>query len=474
MNNSFFKFAAPFTNTKKKRHLAITLVRANNFPAWLKKQNAQVKALCEQEGFRAQAGKILVTRDTRGTVQAIYGGIGSPCSLYDIAGIAGALQRHFTGAFIKSHSFSLAGESLRGKELEHSCAGWGFASYHFDTYKASGAEPPVLVWPSGVDRKRVLAIVGNVHLLRNLVNAPSNDMGPGDIEDAVRRVAKKSRATVKVIADKALLDKNFPLIHAVGDGSDRRPRLVELNWGNAKNPKLTLVGKGVAFDTGGLNIKPGSAMALMKKDMGGAAHALALAALIMELKLPVRLRLLIAAVENSISGRAFRPGDIFKSRKGLTVENTNTDAEGRLILADALTYASEGKPDLIIDFATLTGSARAGLGPDIPPFFTTDELIPAKLQKISMAEEDPLWHMPLWQPYRKHMDSGIADMHNSSGVPGDLIFSAIFLQQFIAPKQNWLHLDVYAWEHTGRPGRPRGAADTGLRAVLAFLEDRYR
>jgi leucyl aminopeptidase len=315
--------------------------------------------------------------------------------------------------------------------------------------------------------------VESVNGLRDLVNTPANDMGPEEIEAAVKVLAKEHEASVKVIKDQKILEKDFPLIFTVGKASPRLPRLIDMSWGNAKHPKVTLVGKGVAFDTGGLDLKPSAYMALMKKDMGGAAHVIALAKLIMDHKLPVRLRLLIPAVENSVAGEAFRPGDIIKSRKGPFVENTNTDAEGRLILADALTYASEGKPELIIDFATLTGSARAGLGPDIPAMFSNNDTIAGRLQALSEETEDPVWRMPLWQPYRAHIENATGDLLNSAGIPGDGIYSALFLETFVDEKTDWVHLDCFSWEQTGRAGRPKGAADTGLRTVFAYLQGRY-
>lgn len=249
--------------------------------------------------------------------------------------------------------------------------------------------------------------------------------------------------------------------------------MIDLRWGNPKRPKVTLVGKGVVFDTGGVDIKPAKAMELMKKDMGGAAHVLAAARIIMALRIPVRLRVIIPAVENAVSDRAFRPSDVFTSRKGVTIENTNTDAEGRLILSDALALACEEKPDLLVDFATLTGSARVALGFEVPAMFSNNDKIAERLQKISMEVEDPVWRMPLWRPYRRVLKSGVADLINSTGQPGDLIYSALFLEHFVEEKTDWVHLDLFAWEPSGKPGRPRGGTDMGLRAVVTLIEDRY-
>lgn len=472
MTNKLFKFTSPFLDKKRARHIPVIPVWTENFSAWVKKQSPYIRGVCKDSGFQGQSGRALVARNAAGDADKVIIGIKKSCAVYDIAPAVAALQQALAKDAIKTCSFYLSDESLSHEERENASVGWGFACYSFNAYKSNAQDYPALVWPRGVDKKRVLSMVENVHFLRNLINAPSNVMGPDELEAEARHVARRHKADMEVIRDKKL-QTGFPLIHVVGQGSDRRPRLIDITWGDRKNPLVTLVGKGVCFDTGGLNIKPTSSMALMKKDMGGAAHALTLGNLIMDLNLPVRLRILIPAVENSISGSAFRPGDIMKSRKGLTVENTNTDAEGRLILADTLTYACEEKPDLLLDFATLTGSARAALGPDIPPLFSNTDKVAVKLKEISFDVEDPVWPMPLWPAYKKIIESPVADLLNSSGVPGDLVYSAMFLQQFLSGTPDWVHLDIYAWEHSGRPGRPRGGADTGLRAALAFMEDRY-
>jgi leucyl aminopeptidase len=306
------------------------------------------------------------------------------------------------------------------------------------------------------------------------VNTPANDLGPVELEAAVRTLGKRHRAKVSSIVGPQLLKKNFPLIYAVGQGSERAPRLVDLVWGKSSHPKVTLVGKGVCFDTGGLDIKPDSAMLLMKKDMGGAAAALALAHMIMDAKLPVRLRVLIPAVENSISGIAFRPGDIFKSRKGITVEIGNTDAEGRLVLADALSLADEEKPELLIDFATLTGAARVALGPEIPPAFTDDDALWNTLAKHSASEADPLWRLPLWRPYTAMLDSKIADTNNVGGGHAGAITAALFLAKFVEQAKSWLHLDIFAWNPKDKPGRPEGGEAHSVRALFSLLTERYR
>lgn len=333
---------------------------------------------------------------------------------------------------------------------------------------------PVLVWPEGVDKKRVAAIVEGLCLVKTLINIPSNRLGTDELADAAAQVARQGRASFLRIVDKDLIDQNFPMIYEVGKASPRRPQLIDINWGDEDHPRLTLVGKGVVFDTGGLDLKPPAFMLLMKKDMGGAAHVLALAHVIMALQLPVRLRVLISAAENSVGGESFRPGDVLNSRKGLTVEVGDTDAEGRLVVADALTYACEGeKPDLVVDYCTLTGSARAALGYDIPAFFSNKDSLLEDLKNLGAANEDPVWPLPLWQPYLKEMNSAIADINNIGTGKAGAVHGALFLQQFIDPSVDWIHMDCYAWEQSGKPGRPQGGADTGLRSMLALLEKRY-
>lgn len=458
----------PFLDKKRAQHIAVLPVTSATYATWLKKQPAPIQKALENAGFEGKPGQNAVWYDKNGQIGGVLAGVHAPVKLYDFANVADYIARTLPAATLKKASFSI--EGLGKGDAEHAHLGWGLAAYRFDRYKKSARVVPQLV---GKPSARVTAILHSTFLLRDLVNTPSNDMGPQELAKAAQDVAANFDTKIRIIKDKDLLKENFPMVFAVGDSSDRRPCLIDFTWGNPKNPKLTLVGKGVCFDTGGLDIKPSSAMLLMKKDMGGAAHALALAHVVMALKLPVRLRVIIPAVENAISGKAFRPGDIFTSRKGLSIENTNTDAEGRLILSDALTLASEDKPDLIIDFATLTGSARAGLGPDIPALFSNNPKVAEKIEKISLQVDDPVWSMPLWQPYRKYIESPVADLVNSAGTPGDLIFSALFLESFLVGTPDWVHLDVYAWEPAGRPGRPRGGAEMSIRALLEFIEGRY-
>jgi leucyl aminopeptidase len=314
-----------------------------------------------------------------------------------------------------------------------------------------------------------------VTLARDLINTPANDMGPAELEEAARALATKHGASVRAIVGDDLLGENFPLIHAVGRAAARAPRLIDVAWGEPAHPKITLVGKGVCFDTGGLDIKPDSGMLIMKKDMGGAACVLALAHMVMDARLPVRLRVLIPAVENAISGSAFRPLDVYRSRKGITVEIGNTDAEGRLVLADALALGDDEAPELIVDMATLTGAARVALGPDLPPFYTDDEALAADLARHAAAENDPLWRMPLWRPYESLLDSKTADINNvSSGNQGGSITAALFLSRFVTQAKAWVHLDVYAWTQTTKSGRPEGGDCQAARALYALMKERYR
>jgi leucyl aminopeptidase len=349
---------------------------------------------------------------------------------------------------------------------------FALGDYQFTRYRKAEAHKVRLVVPDGVDGDDLNRIAQGVTLTRDLINTPSNDMGPDELEAAARTLAEQHSASFDVTRGNALATE-FPLIHAVGKGSPRSPRLIDITWGKDSDPKITLVGKGVCFDTGGLDIKNDTGMLNMKKDMGGAATALGLAHMIMARKLKVRLRVLVAAVENSISGESFRPRDIYKSRKGITVEIGNTDAEGRLVLADALTLADEDKPALIADFATLTGAARVALGPELPALFTDDDALATELVAAGATEQDPLWRLPLWRPYEAMLDSKIADTNNvSTGGQGGAITAALFLRKFVVAK-SWLHLDIFAWNNSAKPGRPEGAESQTARALYAMLAKRY-
>ena len=346
--------------------------------------------------------------------------------------------------------------------------------YRFTRYRAAPKPQPSLVAPEGVDGARLERIAEAIAFGRDLVNTPANDLGPDALEREAVGLAERFGARAEVARGEDLLARNLPMIHAVGRAAGQAPRLVDFTWGRADAPRVTLVGKGVTFDTGGLDIKPASGMELMKKDMGGAAAALSLSRMIMDGGLDVRLRTLVPIVENSISADAFRPGDVLTSRKGLTVEIGNTDAEGRLILADALALADEEAPDLLFDFATLTGAARVALGPDLPPFYTDDEPLAAAIARHAAAERDPLWRMPLWPPYDKLVAGKIADLTNAPGSPfAGSITAALFLRRFVAQAKAWAHFDIYAWNPAARPHGPEGGEVQAARALFALLEARF-
>ncbi len=351
---------------------------------------------------------------------------------------------------------------------------WGIGAYQFTRYRKPERAPAQLVWPRGVDRAAVLRAVDAEALARDLINTPAQDMGPSALAQAAVRMARQHKMRARVIVGDALLKGGYGLIHAVGRAAADAPRLIDLTWGDAKHPRVTLVGKGVCFDTGGLDIKSAEGMKLMKKDMGGAAHALALAQMIVQARLPVRLRVLVPAVENAIAGNALRPLDVIRSKKGLTVEIGNTDAEGRLILADALDEACREKPALLIDMATLTGAARVALGPELPALFANDDALAAELLQHSAREADPMWRMPLWQPYRPRLKSLVADLNNiAEGPLAGAINAALFLQEFVAPGVPWIHLDLFGWNPWGAPGRPVGAQAQCLRALYALIAGRF-
>jgi leucyl aminopeptidase len=351
---------------------------------------------------------------------------------------------------------------------------FALGSYRFTRYRKGEPSGVRLALSNEVDGADVSRIAEGVALARDLINTPANDMGPAELEDAARTLARRHGATARSIVGDELVAQNFPLIHAVGRASPRAPRLIDFTWGDPAAPKITLVGKGVCFDTGGLDLKPSSGMLTMKKDMGGAACVLGAAHMIMEAKLKVRLRVLIPAVENAVSGASFRPLDVYRSRKGITVEIGNTDAEGRLVLADALALADEEAPALIADMATLTGAARVALGPDLPPFYTHDDVFAADLARHAQAEQDPLWRLPLWKPYDSMLDSKVADMNNvSSGTFAGSITAALFLNRFVEKAKTWAHFDVYGWTPSAKPARPEGGECQAARALYALLKERY-
>ncbi len=455
--------------------IPIRLVCGADFEDMHSRASSSFSRQMEQAGFGGKDKQVCILRDEQGAIAEILAGVTFPLSIYALAHIQEKLKSEFTSAFFKDVTFKID-QVLSSDDATMATIGWGLASYKFDLYKKDkGKTLPIMLWPEGADKKRTAAMVEGLCLIKTLINMPPNLLGTDELADAAAQVARQNRAAFFRIADKDLIDQNFPMIYAVGQASPRRPQIVEINWGAEDHPMVTLVGKGIVFDTGGLDIKPPPFMLLMKKDMGGAAHVLGLAHVIMSLNLPVRLRVLIAAAENAIGGEAFRPGDILSSRKGLSVEVSDTDAEGRLVVGDALTYASEGnkKPELIVDFCTLTGSARAALGYDIPAFFSNRDALLDELKNLGLKNEDPVWPLPLWQPYLKEMNSNVADINNIGSGKAGAIHGALFLQQFVDANIDWIHLDCYAWEQSGKPGRPQGGADTGMRAVLKLIEKRF-
>ena len=416
-------------------------------------------------GFSGEVGRVLLLPDDAGGLAGVLLGIGGDTDPFIYAALSETLPEG---------TYRFAG--LEPEAARHATLAWALGAYRFDKYKSTERSIPKLVVPEGVDVEEVERLAAAVTLTRDLVNTPAGDFGPAELEAVARDISDRFGASFSVISGDQLLTENYPMIHAVGRaaGAGAEPRLIDFTWGEASDPKVTLVGKGVCFDTGGLNLKPGNSMGLMKKDMGGAAHVLALAQLIMEAGLKVRLRVLIPAVENAVSGNAFRPGDVLQSRKGLTVEIGNTDAEGRLVLADALAEADSEAPELLIDMATLTGAARVALGPDLPPFYTDDDGFADALGEMCEPEADPLWRMPLWQPYDEWLKSKIADVnHISDGGHAGSITAALFLKRFVEKAQTHVHFDVFAWNPRARPGRPVGGEAQGIRALFALLKKKY-
>jgi leucyl aminopeptidase len=445
-----------------KRAVPLYAVEAASLKRFLAGLGARDAAFLKSSGFAAKEGDLRLVPDATGGLGfAVLGLKRDPLIL---------------AAFAEKLPEGVYRYEMLPEGISPNLAALAFAlgSYRFARYKKTAEDQPKLVLPKDADGEEVSRIAEAVGFARDLINTPANDLGPQELSAAARALAKRHRARFADIAGEALLKNNYPLIHAVGSGSARAPHLLDLRWGRASAPRVTLVGKGVCFDTGGYDLKSSAGMLTMKKDMGGAAIVLALAGLAMEAKLDIRLRVLIPAVENSVSGTAYRPSDVFKSRKGLTVEVGNTDAEGRLVLADALAEADSEAPELLIDVATLTGAARVATGMELPPFFTDDETLTAGLMAEAAAVRDPVWRLPLWRGYEPTLDSAIADLTNNPdyGYAG-AITAALFLNRFVEKAGAWMHLDVAAWTDRPKPGRPRGAEATALRALYALLKSRY-
>jgi leucyl aminopeptidase len=413
----------------------------------------EARQFADANGFAAKPGKCLILPAPDGAIAQVIFGIEEESAKSRDPFRSGALPGLLPAG---TYRFANAPHDPRLAALA-----FALGSYRFGRYRKVDSPEVRLVPPDGVDAAELTRITEAAYLARDLINTPSNDMGPAELETAARDLAQRFGAKFGCVEGHDL-KQNFPLIHAVGMASTRAPRLIDFSWGDPAHPKVTLVGKGVCFDTGGLDLKPSSGMLIMKKDMGGAANVLALAQMVMDAKLKLRLRVLIPAVENAVAGNAFRPLDVFKSRKGITVEIGNTDAEGRLVLADALALADEEKPELLVDLGTLTGAARVALGPDLPPFYTNDETLAADVARLAKTENDPLWRMPLWPAYDSWLDSKVAN-----------ITCALFLQRFVEPATSWLHVDIYGWTPSAKPGRPEGGECQAARAIYKLLSERY-
>jgi len=442
----------------------VHVVAASQYRDWLAGQPAHVRAWLEGSAFEAKAGRSALLPGADGGPAAALLVQSEPAEPWDFAALRDRLP---------------AGDwrlQAAGGELDPGTAalGWALASYRFERYRKNNSKSVRLAVPADPAVEGANTVAEAVYLARDLINTPAVDLGPAELAEAAAATAARHGATCRTIVGDDLLEQNFPAIHAVGQASSRAPRLIDLAWGDKDAPALTLVGKGVCFDSGGLDLKNSSNMLLMKKDMGGAAVTLALAQAVMALALPVRLRLLIGAVENSVSGSSFRPGDVLRTRKGLTVEVGNTDAEGRLVLADLLAEADRERPALLLDCATLTGAARVALGPDLPALFTPDDGLADDLLAAGRTAFEPLWRLPLHAPYRDLIDSPIADLNNAGFAGGaGAITAALFLQRFVTDTPAWAHLDIYAWNQEGRPGRPKGGEATGLRALFRAIETRF-
>ena len=454
------RFASPSDDA-----LPLQVIEKSGLEVALEGLPQAARAWAEVQGFKAGLGEVVVLPGADGAPTGALVGYGDDkARARQRFGLAAARGKLPEGTWRLE-------SDLTGDALDEAALGWLLAGYRFGRYKDQPAPKADLMAPDGVDAARIEAIAAGEVLTRDLINTPASDMGPAQLDQAARDLAGEFGAEVSVITGGALLDDNFPMVHAVGRAGPQAPRLIDMRWGK-EGPRLTLVGKGVCFDTGGLNLKPGGSMGLMKKDMGGAATVLGLARMIMALELPLQLRVLIPAVENSVASDAIRPGDILTSRKGLTVEINNTDAEGRLVLADALALADEERPDLILSMATLTGAARVAVGPDLSPFYATEPSVADAIRTAAPRVADPVWEMPFWDPYEKMIEPGIADLDNApkGGFAGS-ITAALFLRRFVTDTPRYAHFDIYGWNPTAAPARPKGGVGMGARAVLAALPE---
>jgi leucyl aminopeptidase len=448
----------------------IWLVGEQGLSSWLEMQPPAVRSWAKTQGFQAEKQKLLLIPSPAGdAIAGVALGLGATADLSEptLWTSASLPDRLPPGRYRLAGTFSAWGATQL-------TLGWEYGAYRFTRYRKPAGELPALVAPAGADLEYVRLATEALAEARDLINTPANDLGPAELGEAVQRLALQHEAECRILVGEELLRQNYPLIYEVGKGSAREPRLIDMRWVKRGAPRVTLVGKGVCFDTGGLDIKPSSGMVLMKKDMGGAALALALARMLMGADAPVQLRLLIPAVENSISGRSYRPSDVLRSRQGLTVEIGNTDAEGRLVLADALTEADQEQPELLIDLATLTGAARVALGPELPAIYSTPPDLAEQLRQVGEREADPMWPMPLWPGYDEDLGSRVADLNNVSASPfAGSIIGALFLKRFVTRTRHWLHGDVYAWNPKERPGRPLGADPHTVRALYRLIRQRF-
>ena len=444
----------------------ITFVTKSSLNGVLETLGTSTRQFVEAAAFKAKPGQCLLLPKAEGGIAQVLFGIEDASATWRDPFRPGQLPGLLPPGVYR---FANAPHDARLAALA-----FALGSYRFARYRKADAPDVKLQLSNELDGEDLSRMAEAASLARDLINVPANDMGPEELAAAARALADRFGASFSCIVGEDLLAQNFPLVHAVGKASTRAPRLIDLTWGDASHPKVTLVGKGVCFDTGGVDLKPSSGMLIMKKDMGGAANVLALAQMAMDAKLKVRLRVLIPAVENSVAGNAFRPLDIYPSRKGPTVEIGNTDAEGRLVLADALALACEEKPDLLVDLGTLTGAARVALGPELPPFYTRDEQLAQDVARHAAAEHDPLWRLPLWPPYDAWLDSKVADINNapSGGFAGSII-CALFLGRFVEPETTWLHVDIFGWTPSAKPGRPEGGECQAARAIYKLLAERY-
>jgi leucyl aminopeptidase len=457
--------ALPFVD-RSPSSLPIQIVGQSSWRKWLKEQSAARRGWLESTGVTGKAGDLAVLPGRDGKAAGAVLVLSAKPGLWDFGGLATRLP---------AGTWRLASDTAPVSPTDAAVA-IGLGTWRFERYRTSkGKAGAKIVWPQGADKARATAMIEAIALARDLITTPSSDMGPAELAAAAQNLAKTHKARIKVIVGDDLLKQNYPMVHAVGRASSRAPRLIDLTWGKESDPKVTLVGKGVCFDTGGLDLKPASGMLMMKKDMGGAATVMAVAAMVMSAKLPVRLRLLVPAVENSVSGNAFRPMDVVPTRKGITVEIGNTDAEGRLILCDALHEGASEKPTMMVDCATLTGAARVALGTDLPALFCNDDALADDLIDAGKAVTDPMWRMPLFAGYRRLLDSKVADINNAPGVAfGGAITAALYLKEFVPDDVPWAHFDMMAWNNSSRPGRPEGGEAQAARAIFAAIEKRVK